>query len=83
MRLEWVHQGGYFLDAANAHRYSGHDLWHLSWRQKFSGRFAAELQLNNLGNQRYAERADFSSFSGDRYFIGEPRSYYADISLSF
>jgi iron complex outermembrane receptor protein len=73
IRLEWVHQGGYFLDAANDHRYSGHDLLHLSWRHRFSSRFSADLQLNNLSNVRYAERADFA-FGNYRYFPGEGRT---------
>jgi iron complex outermembrane receptor protein len=73
LRLEWVHQGGYFLDAANAHRYSGHDLFHLGWRHRLSNRFSTDLQLNNLGNTRYAERADFA-FGNYRYFPGEGRT---------
>ena len=73
VRLEWVHQGAYFLDAANDHRYPGHELLHLSWQHRFSSRFSADLQLNNLANTRYAERADFA-FGNYRYFPGEGRS---------
>ena len=73
VRLEWVHLGGYFLDAANAHRYTGHDLAHLSWRHRYSSRFSTDLQLNNLGNKRYAERADYA-FGNYRYFPGEGRT---------
>jgi hypothetical protein len=36
VELEWVHQGGYFLDAANSERYDGHDLLHLRWSKPLS-----------------------------------------------
>jgi len=69
-----VHQGGYFLDAANQHRYPGHELLNLSWRHQLSKRIAVDLQLNNLADTRYAERADFA-FGNYRYFPGEGRTW--------
>ncbi|MCP3906927.1 MAG: TonB-dependent receptor [Oceanicoccus sp.] len=81
--LEWLSMGRYYTDIDNLHSYEGHDLIHLRVRQQLNNQVSVGLRVNNLTNEDYAERADFSSFSGDRYFIGEPRSYYADISIAF
>jgi iron complex outermembrane recepter protein len=81
--LEWVHMGKYYTDIDNEHSYEGHDLVNLSLRQQVSSNVNVGLRVTNLADEAYAERADFSGFSGDRYFIGEPRSVFADISLSF
>ncbi len=77
-RLEWVHQGGYALDAANEHFYGGHDLLHLNLDQQF-GQWRFNLRLANLANRRYAERADFA-FGNYRYFPGSGRSVFLGIT---
>ena len=38
-------------------------------------------RITNLTNRDYADRADFSNFSGERYFPGEPRSLYLQMIL--
>jgi outer membrane receptor protein involved in Fe transport len=72
LRAEWVHQGGYFLDAANEHEYGGHDLLHLTWSERWSAHWSVDVQLENLLDRRYAQRADFA-FGNYRYFPGEGR----------
>jgi len=37
----------------------------------------------NVADQRYAERADFTSFTDERYFPGEPRSVFAEARYRF
>jgi outer membrane receptor protein involved in Fe transport len=81
--LEWVAMGKYYTDIGNQYSYSGHDLYNLRLNQQINSHISIGLRIKNLTDIDYAERADFSTFSGDRYFIGEPRSYYADISFSF
>lgn len=81
--LEWVSMGKYYTDINNAHSYNGHNLFNLRLRHRFSNSFSAGLRVTNLTDKDYAERADYSSFAGDRYFIGEPRSLYADIQMKF
>ena len=83
VELEWVSMGKYYTDIDNLHSYEGHDLFHLRVRQQLNKAISVGLRVNNLTDEDYAERADFSSFSGDRYFIGEPRSYFIDMVLSF
>ncbi|WHI51864.1 TonB-dependent receptor [Microbulbifer sp. MLAF003] len=77
--LEWLHQARYFTDPQNQHEYSGHNLLNLRAEWVFD-RWALSIRALNLTNKAYAERADYSSFVGDRYFPGEPRSIYLSVS---
>jgi iron complex outermembrane receptor protein len=73
IEAEWVYQGGYFLDAANSHRYPGHSLLNLrGWLALKNKQHQISLRLTNLLNVRYAERADFA-FGNYRYFPGAGR----------
>lgn len=83
LELEWVSVGRYYTDIYNEHSYAGHDLFHLRLHQQLSDGFSVNLRINNLANTDYAERADYSSFGGDRYFVGESRSVFGDIQLRF
>jgi len=81
--LEWISMGKYYTDITNQHSYSGHELFNLRLRHQFSDSVSGGLRIVNAADKDYAERADYSSFGGDRYFIGEPRSVFADIQLTF
>lgn len=73
VEAEWVYQGGYFLDAANAHRYPGHSLVNLrGWMVLGNSQHRLSLRLTNLLDVRYAERADYA-FGNYRYFPGAGR----------
>ncbi|RXF02025.1 TonB-dependent receptor [Pseudoalteromonas sp. PS5] len=72
--LAWHHVGDYFTDPENQHRYAGHDLLTLRGRWQISPQLALTMRVKNLTNTRYAERADYTSFSGERYFPGRPRN---------
>ncbi|MEX2961373.1 TonB-dependent receptor [Microbulbifer sp. TYP-18] len=81
--LAWDHTGAYFTDIENRYRYDGHELLTLRLRQQLSERATVGVRVRNLANVDYAERADFSRLGGgERYFIGEPRSVYVDLSLA-
>jgi outer membrane receptor protein involved in Fe transport len=74
--FEWVHQGGYFLEPANAHRYPGHDLLHLRVATRWPGAgHRLTLRVTNLLDRYYADRADFA-FGNYRYFPGAGRQVY-------
>ncbi len=73
--LEWLHQGGYFLDAANSARYGGHDLVHLRWQRELTPAWRLSARLMNLTDRRYAERADLA-FGNFRYFPGAGRQLF-------
>jgi outer membrane receptor protein involved in Fe transport len=76
IEAEWVYQGEYFLDAANAHKYPGHSLLNLrGWITLSSHeRHRLSIRLSNLLDERYAERADFA-FGNYRYFPGMGRRF--------
>ncbi len=80
--LEWVHMGKYYTDTANEHSYPGHDLLNLRVSDQLSDAWRLFARVTNLTDELYAERADFA-FGNDRYFPGEPRSFYAGAELSF
>ncbi len=71
---EWVAMGSYFTDAANDHKYDGHDI--LNFRAEFglTETLAAFVTVRNVTDELYAERADFA-FGNDRYFPGETRTF--------
>lgn len=80
--LEWQRMGGYFTDPENRNRYGGHDLLHLRARWQLSTTLTLTARLVNALDTKYAERADFTSFGGDRYFPGEPRSLFMGVELA-
>ncbi|MBE9548827.1 MAG: TonB-dependent receptor [Proteobacteria bacterium] len=73
LEAEWVYQGDYYLDAANAHKYPGHSLFNLrGWIKLNQGAHTLSLRLSNVFDKRYADRADFA-FGNYRYFPGMGR----------
>jgi len=78
IELEVVHQGSYWLDAANAHKYGGHDLLNLRARWRIAGDWAITGRINNLADTRYADRADYA-FGNYRYFPGRSREFFIEI----
>jgi len=83
LNIEWVHMDDYYTDEANLHRYEGHDLVNLRYRYDSSDNWYFAARVTNLFDEDYAERADFSSFGGDRYFVGEPASLYLTVGSRF
>lgn len=81
--LEWVAMGSYYTDLNNDHSYDGHNLLHLRVRHQLNDTIGVGVRVTNLTNKYYAERADYSGFAGDRYFVGLPRSVYGDIKITF
>lgn len=76
---EWLMVGDYWLDAANAHRYSGHDLVNLRGRYDFAPGWSFATRVNNVFDRDYADRADFA-FGNFRYFPGRDRTLFVELS---
>jgi iron complex outermembrane recepter protein len=76
---EWLMVGDYWLDAANAHRYPGHDLVNLRGRYDFAAGWSLAMRLNNVFDRVYADRADFA-FGNFRYFSGRERTLFVELS---
>jgi len=83
LNIEWVHMDDFYTDEANLHRYEGHDLVNLRYRYDSADNWYFAARVTNLFDEDYAERADFSSFGGDRYFVGEPASLYVTVGSRF
>ena len=80
--LEWVYMDSYYLEPQNNHQYDGHSLVNLRITSDLTARWSAGLRLTNLLDEDYAERADFG-FGEYRYFVGQPRGAYLQISYQF
>ena len=81
--LEWRAQAGYYLDIENEHRYSGHRLWNLRGRWQASAAVALSLRLLNITDELYADRADYTTFSAERYFPGARRTLALALDYQF
>lgn len=78
LALEARHVGRYFADAENQQAYPGHTLLGLQWRQRFKENMSLAVQIENLADRDYADRADFA-FGNWRYFPGRGRSAYVSL----
>ncbi|MBL8266145.1 TonB-dependent receptor [Steroidobacter sp.] len=76
--LEWVSVGRYFVDAANANEYGGHDLLNLRVSWHANDNWRTILRLNNVTDRAYADRADFA-FGNYRYFPGRGRTLFVEV----
>ncbi|MGB1158001.1 MAG: TonB-dependent receptor [Porticoccaceae bacterium] len=74
LELEWQLMGEYFLDPQNLHSYPGHSVFNVSASHRLSEQLNLYARVLNITDRAYAERADYSRFSGERFFPGEPRS---------
>jgi outer membrane receptor protein involved in Fe transport len=79
LEAEWLVVCEYWLDAANAHRYPGHELLNLRGRWQVAPQWAVTLRLNNALDRDYADRADFA-FGNYRYFPGRGRALFAEVA---
>lgn len=76
--LEIADMGKYYTNPENTASYEGHTLFNLRSIYQVSDDVALSLNVLNLADEEYAERADWTTFTGDRYFPGEPaRAYFA------
>ena len=79
LELEWIHMDSYYLEPENLREYPGHDLMNLRGTLELGGDWRLSARIMNLTDERYAERADFTTFTLERYFPGEPRSLYVGV----
>ncbi len=64
----------YFTNAENTNEYPGHTVWDLRLEYVVSEAFTTSFRIDNLSDELYAERADFTNFTGERFFPGRPRA---------
>jgi outer membrane receptor protein involved in Fe transport len=83
LEFEWQSMGSYYMDPENLHRYEGHDLLHLRAGWSISESLNVYANISNLSDRYYAERADYTSFSQERYFPGMPRAVRVGVELTW
>ncbi len=83
LQIEEEYLGKYFTDPANQYSYPGHYLTNFRGFYNLTSKIDINFSLINVFNKRYAERADYSSFSGQRYFPGLPIQWRFGFSYSF
>ncbi|NMH60857.1 TonB-dependent receptor [Alteromonas sp. MYP5] len=81
--LEWQHINKYFLDAENTQSYPGHDILHVRSHYQLNPQTTLHFRIYNLLDTRYAERADLTTFTGPRYFPGQPRHFLLSAEYSW
>ncbi|MDD9889069.1 MAG: TonB-dependent receptor [Gammaproteobacteria bacterium] len=81
--LEWAHMGEYYTNPENTADYGGHDLVNLRMQFSASDDLLLYMNVMNLTNEKYAERADWTTFTGDRYFPGEPARIFAGFTWKY
>ena len=74
LELEWQLMGDYFLDPQNQHSYPGHTVFNLRASHTVSNQLSLYARLLNITDRRYADRADYTGFSGQRFFPGRSRT---------
>jgi outer membrane receptor protein involved in Fe transport len=81
--IEWHYVSDYFTDPENLHNYAGHTLVNLRTAWQLTPKLRVTANINNLTDTAYAERADYTSFTGDRYFPGKPRNIIFSANYSW
>jgi outer membrane receptor protein involved in Fe transport len=71
----------YFLDAANTASYPGHVVANARIHWRPAGQFDFALHVDNLFDERYADRADFA-FGNYRYFPARGRAVFLSLDYA-
>ena len=82
LSLEWNSLGSYFEDATNENKYEGHDLFNVRGLVPIGGNIQLFGRIQNLTDERHAERASFSAFRGEELAPGLPRTVYVGVRVN-
>lgn len=80
--LEWVNMGDYYTNPENTADYEGHNVFNLRSNWNVNEDLSLSLRVLNVTDVEYAERADWTSFGGDRYFVGLPLHAFLSVTWS-
>ncbi len=81
--IELVNMGDYYTNPENTASYEGHDI--INWRTQYqySDDLTFSLNVLNVLDEEYAERADWTTFTDDRYFPGEPVRAFFGVTWNY
>ena len=83
IEIEEEFMGKYYTEPSNTYSYGGHFLTNVRGRYNLSKILDINFSILNIFNKRYAERADFTNFSQERYFPGLPIQWRFGFSYKF
>jgi outer membrane receptor protein involved in Fe transport len=69
------------MDPSNENQYEGHHLFNVRGGYAVSDRIQAFARVNNVLDERYAERASFNAFRGEELAPGLPRTLYLGVRV--
>lgn len=81
--VEWVNMGEYFTNPENTASYEGHDIFNIRAQYEASEDWTWSVVVLNVLDDFYAERADWTTFTGDRYFVGQPARAFIAATWNF
>ncbi|MFT7015570.1 MAG: outer membrane receptor protein involved in Fe transport, partial [Pseudohongiellaceae bacterium] len=81
--VEWVNMGEYYTNPENTADYEGHDIANLRIQYQLNEAINLSVNVMNITDEKYAERADWTTFTGDRYFPGEPARAFFAVNWNF
>lgn len=81
--IDWRYTSEYFLEPENERLYNGHNIVDLRMRWQLNDDWQLNGQVLNALDRAYAERADYTVFSGPRYLPGRPRSVQMGVQYQF
>ncbi|MEO0367341.1 MAG: TonB-dependent receptor [Pseudomonadota bacterium] len=86
-RLQFVselqHVDEYFLEPLNEFTYPGHEVVNFYASYELAPDWELSGRIQNVFDERYAKRADYTSFTDQRYFPGEPRTFFVTLKKTF
>lgn len=83
MQLRGQFVDDYYLNAENTSIYGGHTLVHARAEYRYSQNLSFAVNIDNLLDKRYAERANYTNFTDERYFPGKPRNVKVAVKYEF
>lgn len=81
--LQVVGTSSYYTSPANISEYDGHTILNLRTRWQANDELTVSVNLLNITDRKYAERAGWTPFGGDRYFPGEPFRAFVALNWQF
>ena len=73
----------YYTETSNLYIYKGHNLTNVRSSYEVNKNLSLNFSVINLFDKAYAERADYSSFSGERFFPGIPLKWRFAINYKY
>ena len=82
-QIEQEFMDEYYTEPSNLYIYKGHNLTNVRSSYEVNKNLSLNFSVINLFDKAYAERADYSSFSGERFFPGIPLKWRLTINYKY